>query len=746
MKRLLAITVATLLMLVIACEKNSSTPSTKGFVQGTVTIDGIGVDDAIIVVRAFQISGSPEQAKANSLSSTSDAGDYSFELTAGSYRLDITYYGYNDEILRSSRYPIIITPDETTDVDVELKDPIPHSVLIFDGNAEVSISWESAYGAVHYNVYRADSTGVDFVMVAEADSAMGTVYHTDQPPAVGTYYYYVTSTDQADTESGYEDIKEVNFTAAINPPTSLRVTDMVEYVLLRWQPNSRADYYRIYRSRNDNQNWQLVDSSTTDEINNTPADTAIYYYRVTSVSEYGTESSPSAAVMVNFDGRFDPPQDVSLVDQGSNLYLSWQAYDVADYYSIYRSDYTNSDYYRIDTTSHNYYSDTPVDTGTYYYYITVTAANGLESNHSTVVSIAYDGLLDYPSNFTADNRGLFIQFSWDEVTWAGAYRLFRLWGDNYIEIARIPGLITTYNYTPPNPGTYYFRIASETMTGDIGELCDPVEVDFVDNLLPPSHIVAINSGTYVSLSWENAIGASGYKLYRANSEDGSYVYIDSTLDSTYQDIPSIAGDYYYKIRSFDNLGHLSLFSDPAHVYFDDIPLAPYNIIAVDSLYRVMLWWESNESSAEYMLYRSLSIGDGYQYIKTVGEISASDYPPIADNYFYKLRTIAGNDTSEFSEFVHVQFSGILAAPINLYAYDAGTHVRLDWTAPAGAAYYEVYRSDSIDGQYQRIVAVYDNHATDAPETAGFYFYKIKAFSEGDLPSEYSNAVQVEFSP
>jgi fibronectin type 3 domain-containing protein len=342
---------------------------------------------------------------------------------------------------------------------------------------------------------------------------------------------------------------------------------------------------------------------------------------------------------------------------------------------------------------------------------------------------------------------LYVELGWEVVPWAGAYRILRSTdGEYYFEIARVGGSVTSYDDSPSYANLYYYSIASETMTGTIGEASEPVQVQYTANLVAPTGVIAENLGTSIKISWDLQESADGYKIYRARSESDSFEYLDSTLETFYIDIPSTGGSYYYKIRAFDFLGHQSPLSNSAYVHFDDRPLPPYNVVVVDSFYKVYLWWESIETEAEYAIYRSTSMESDYAYIQTVDELSAFDWPPSAGSYFYEIRTIVDYDTSDYSEFRHVAFSGILQPPSDLTAIDAGTHIHIAWTAPEGGSYYEVYRSDSIDDGYVRIMTVYENSADNAPEAGGTYYFKIKAFTQGSLPSQFSDSVEVEFEP
>ena len=427
--------------------------------------------------------------------------------------------------------------------------------------------------------------------------------------------------------------------------------------------------------------------------------------------------------------------------------MSWQPYTNAAYYSIYRGENPTGNYSKIDTTSSASYSDEPPGDGTYYYYVTATGPNGLESEASDTVHSSYDGILDYPSGFAAFNRGLSVELNWNQVLWAGAYLIFRSDDDSiYVEIARLGGTVTSYNDVPLDSGLYSYRIATETITGIRGGLCPPVAVQFTDNLLAPTNISAISGGTYVEVSWDSTFGAECYKIYRAQTEGGSYDYVDSSFSLSYDDIPAMSGAYYYRVKAFDFHGHVSPFSNSAYVNYENRPLPPADIIAADSSYKVYLTWESNETSAKYLIYRSIYTNSNFVLVDSAEIRQAYDWPPRAGHYFYRLKTVVNHDTSDMSDFVHVLLSGMLAAPSDLEGYDAGTHIHLSWTEPAGASYYEVYRSDTLDGDYVLLETVYLNSADNAPDLAGTYYFKVKAYTRGDLASPFTSAVEVEFTP
>ncbi|MCD6160797.1 MAG: hypothetical protein J7K40_00090 [candidate division Zixibacteria bacterium] len=742
MFRKLLIIIACLCAAFIGCSGDDVTSLETGTLSGAVTVDGEGVSGVEIVVSSYNVSGKVNFTKAEPLARIFAVGDYSFELYAGVYRADYTYSGFGQQSLRTARYPIIIAPNASAIVNVELKDPIPHSFIAINGDAAVELSWESAYGAVRYYLYRSVLPDNGFAIIAQIDTSGGTVFHTDQPQTLGTYYYKVTSVNNEGIESGYEEIKQVEFTAAIRPPTGLRAVDMVDYVQLKWDAKPRADQYRIYRSKSNEQNWNFIDSTTANSYDDIPADTAIYYYRITAViNRYGSESEPGASVSVHFDRVFDPPQGLTIIDKGSELYLNWLEYENASYYSVYRSVYPDTGFQRLNTIPDPFYSDTPIDTNTYYFYVTVTGYNGLESAPSEIVNAHFDKVLDYPSGFTAVNKGLYVELNWDEVLWANAYRIYRsVDGEVYHEIVRL--ISTSYNDSPIDSGLYYYRIATETSAGVVGELSLPVSVDFTNNLMAPTNVVAQNNGTSIRIYWDYVEGVEGYEIYRSLSGN-SFELVGSTNGSYYDDVPNFEGSYYYKVRAFDAVGHFSPFSNTAFTYFDDSPIPPENVMAIDSIYRVYISWESVDTDGVFLVYRSSQMDGYYAPVDTTSVLMAIDWPSIAGAYYYKVKTVINYDTSGFSDFGYVSFSGILDTPYNMTAETDSNRVNLEWDEVSGAYSYEVFRKRDGDTNYQLIVEVFQGpYYSEELEFEGIYWYKVRALTQGGLRSGFSNPIQV----
>jgi len=748
-RRICLLAVAAAFSALIGCSDNKKPTAVQtGYISGTVTIDGVGVPGVTITVYNL-VEGGGTAKMENPLNEAGSAADGDFYITVlpGTYRIEFDYRQEYDA-LHTARYPLNVVPESGITVNVDLKDPIPANLIVADRNAAVVLTWEHAYAAQGYNIYRSPASEDNYQLIDSYGYGFGTLTYFDRPPEVAVYDYRVTGVS-SDGESDPSNIAQVSFTATIDPPANLTSVDRAVDVYLQWQRNPNATGYKVYR-RSGSGSWNEIATRSANDYADIPQSYAVYDYYVVAISDYGTESQPSNIASVDFDGLCDPPSNLTLVDRGSVVYLTWTDQAGGICYKIYRSLQPDDDYARIDTSLERSYSDRPPAYNTFYYRVSTVGLNGLESTPSNAVSVHYDGRLEPPAGVSGHDMGLYVYLSWDLVPWAGAYIIYRSddGGETYHQVGRASSTSPHFMDTPPTPGQYYYRVSTETIEGVEGSLSFPVSIQFSANLLPPSMIVATDYGLYVSMRWENVSGATGYSVFRAPSPNGDYIEVeDSVYSVEFTDSPPSAGHYYYRVQAFDNQNHRSQMSDYAYVYYSDMPRPPSIYSVSDDIYRTVVYYYPMAYIDSVIIYRSNSIDGDFLPRDTIpGEYNYYyDYPPTAGHYFYKLRGFAENRLSDFSDYGHVYFTGRLDAPQNLTGYDAGNYVRLAWSLVNGASSYDVYRGNTPDDLIL-VVTVYTDTATDTPDQAGTYYYAVVARTVGGLESPMTSPIAVDFTP
>lgn len=738
--------IATALIWLACSDNNKSTGVTAGSIEGRVTAAGVGIPGVAIEVSAYlSTEGSGKTDGAMSTESSASNGDYHVDLFPGQYRIQYDVF-YNGEELRTQRFPITVESGKTVTINVDLKDPAPSNLVLNEYQATVLLQWQGGYGSSSHNVYRSLVSEDNYQLVASVSSGYELESHYDVPPSVNTYKYKVTAINH-NGESQPSNEAQIDFLGILAAPTDLRVIDRISYVSLVWSEDDSPIQYKIYRSSTQG-SWNLIGTSINAEYNDVPQTYGIYSYRVTSISNYSTESSPSAVIAVNYDGRLDAPPSLTMVDRGSSLYMTWEGTDEASQYYIYRSLASDNLFQKVDSTAVAYIEERPQAFGLQYYKVSAIGPNGLESDLSSEVSANYDGRLDPPGGLSAQDLGMQLVVTWDYVNWSGAYLLYRSddGGSTYQQIARITPFTTFCHDTPPAAGDYHYKVATETYDGVVGLLSSPIIVHFTNNLFAPSSVQAENTGMSVIVTWSYVSGAAGYSVYRASQPSGDYMEIeDDATGTSITDIPETAGGYYYRAQSFDNQGHRSSMSPYAYVYFSNRPLPPNNLTLYDYSYYVNVGWAYGSVSDSFLVYRAYTAIGNYEPLFWTTTTHGNDWPSTAGHYYYKVQAIYHGHFSDMSDYAHVYFSGILNAPNGLDGEDAGNYVYLTWNYVSGASSYDLYRGTSVDSM-ELIQTLYNYQASDTPPGAGTYYYAVLAKTRGGLPSPLCPPITVVFNP
>ena len=205
------------------------------------------------------------------------------------------------------------------------------------------------------------------------------------------------------------------------------------------------------------------------------------------------------------------------------------------------------------STSGTSYSNTKATAGKYYYYY--------------VVAIAEDGNMSAPSNIAGRTCDLAqpvvtaanvaktgkVRLTWDAVEGAVSYKVYRSTEKDgkYSLMFTTEG--TSYTNTNATAGvTYYYKVvavatksAANSAAAQVSRTCD----------LPQTKLTGKVSLLGVpKLSWNEVDGAVKYKVYRAESETGTYKLMYTTTGTSYSNTNHVNGTtyYYYVVAVAEN--------------------------------------------------------------------------------------------------------------------------------------------------------------------------------------------------
>lgn len=249
----------------------------------------------------------------------------------------------------------------------------------------------------------------------------------------------------------------------------------------------------------------------------------------------------------------------------------------------------------------------------------------------------------------------------------------------------------------------------------------------------------------IKVSWNKVKGASGYKVYRSTSKNGSFkrVYFGksgSTTSFTNGNL-TLGKTYYYKVRPYyktkDGIlkdGKLSGYTAQRAQ-----PLAPkISGVGRYSYKALKVSWKSVPGADGYRIYRSTSANGTYKGIATIRDERKLSYiddgRTCGKRYYYKVRAYKVKGVKR----IYSDASGYLSwrtSPAQSKFLETCqswySSVDLEWTKSKGATGYEIYRSKSALSGYTKVKTITSSKTTKWTNTglngSSKYYYKVRPY-------------------
>ena len=403
--------------------------------------------------------------------------------------------------------------------------PYPPEIFVLDSftrfisSSTILLRWEQEQekqtNIVSYNLYRAASSTINFVLYDKITKVDSTVYfYIDTIQNSITYYYYLTSENNYGVESDSTPIVSVYISSVTKPlpPRGVTVFDTPDdnggNLTLMWVYSedeeslvSKVVGYNIYKSSDGLSFYPTYYFYNVAKTTYTYIDTycpvgVTFYYYITAVNEHNLESEKtrivSAYSIANKEVQdTQPPQPPTNItafdypnDDGKKVILIWTlseddgsgSNDVVKY-KIYRS--TNNEnfvlHYEVPSGTTYYIDSSVLPNNTYWYYLTAVDKNHEESEPSQLVFVIpiADGVPAKPVGLTLHQKVLFdkiqVIISWDlpkEDIIVG-YKIYKSskTTDNFYLLKQIPKSTYYIDETCEPQEVYYYYITAISKYG-----------------------------------------------------------------------------------------------------------------------------------------------------------------------------------------------------------------------------------------------------------------------------------------
>ena len=578
----------------------------------------------------------------------------------------------------------------------------PTNLTATVNGSNVNLNWNEVSDATSYNVYRDSS-----LIASPTTNAF-----TDTTLADGTYLYEVSAVDDAGESTSKASVNATVNNEPPTAPTNLSASVNQDTVNLSWDEVSDATSYNVYRDSS------LIASPTTNAFTDTALADGTYLYEVSAVDDAG-ESTSKASVSATVNNEPPTaPTNLSASANGSNVNLSWNTVNDATSYNVYR------DSSLLESTTANAFTDTALADGTYLYEVSAVDDAGESTSKASISATVNNAAPAAPTNLSASANGSNVNLSWDEVSDATSYNVYR---DSNLIASPTTNAFTD---TALADGTYLYEVSA---VDDAGESTSKASVSATVNNEPPAaptNLTASANGSNVNLTWNTVDDATSYKVYRDSS------LIASPTSNAFTDTALADGTYLYEVSAVDDAGESTSKASVSATVNNEPPTAPTNLSASVNADSVNLTWDTVADATSYNVYRDSSL------IASPITTTFTDTALADGTYLYEVSAVdgAGESTSKASVSATVN-NEPPSAPTNLSASVNTNNVNLSWDAVADATSYNVYRDSSL------IASPTTNAFTDTALADGTYLYEVSAVDDaGESTSKASVSATVNNEP
>ncbi|ANE45418.1 hypothetical protein SY83_02735 [Paenibacillus swuensis] len=644
---------------------------------------------------------------------------------------------------------------------LKLPPAVPAKLSASYADGSVKLEWQASPGAAKYKVHWSTSASSPLkTLLSDAvTSTAFTVPVNRQHVIKDTRYYYAVTAVDAWENNSLPAVKSVVIPSNV-PAIPSKVTALNEnnVIHLSWAQATNATQYNVYRSSSVKGPFTKVNSAPV--AVNQFADSSlqdlyvtsdkVYYYTISSVNPYQTESAKSTPVSVVLKPPSGPSGIVAvMVDH--QVELNWSSKEGSSGYHIYRSDSKETGFTLLDRVLEPPYTDASVAVSLpkdkkQYYIIAALDGQGRESLKSSPAEVVLPkNTADSPLSLNAALSKKIVSLSWSSSDGAAGYKVYRKVSgtEDYVLLTPEPviaGTSFTDNTLKEQFYTentlYDYAVTAISAYGTESLMSTPQSVTLKKSL-GASVLEGELSQAVAKLNWSAVDGAVGYKVYR-QTQDAPFQLI-AELPSSVRWLEQIIGATYtedttftYRISAVEEEALESDYSNKVtFTMHSNVARVPADLKAEVAGKEVRLTWSASEQAQAYNIYRTLPGSDQSVLANVYGPVTSltftdsflKDMPitaPIKLHYQVTANNAYGTESASSAPV-----EAVLNVPVTLPPSNAGQDPFNHLVNPG----FELLTDASVaDGwtKFTAAGATADIQRTIAPVDSGKYAMKIAA--------------------
>ena len=512
---------------------------------------------------------------------------------------------------------------------------------------------------------------------------------------------------------------------------------------LKWQADSAAEEYVIYRAEGDAAFAKIASTTGTAYTDTGVKAGKEYRYRIAAGGNSAV-GAPGNILSLTLPGQ--PAIGAVLpLDNAAGYVLSWSAADGAEGYHVYRQ--SGSIWELIGTTGADCLTYTDKHTCTEAPTYRVAAfRDAIDSVPSASVTGKLIPAPTLKKAAQADGENS-VQLTWSTCSGAANYRVYRT-ADGKSKaklVAELNATETSWKDTSVQAGNgYSYQVTACYQSGEA--LIESSRSQAVSCTLLPlttvSSAVQVKQKAQVKITWSKTDGAASYILYRAEGKKGAFERIAATTGTTYTDKSAEAGKTYrYRVacRAEADGGVIGAPSKAISVTLPGKSEIT-SVKPISGSKGFTIKWQKLTGVDGYIIYRAASSGS-FKQIATVskGKTTYTD-TKVSAYADYRYR-VAGYTKVSGKKIPSVLSDTAKATAVPKISLKSATAVKekktgvlsveLKWNTSSKADGYFVYRASGKSGSWKLVKTISGNGGgswTDTKVSAGqTYRYSVVAW-------------------
>ncbi|WP_409273948.1 OmpL47-type beta-barrel domain-containing protein [Neobacillus sp. SCS-31] len=463
---------------------------------------------------------------------------------------------------------------------------------------DVYFTWSPVVFAESYKVYQV----VDGQKILKATVSNTSSTLTNLPEGVHNYRIYAYSSRFGESGEGTSATASINYPVMAAPQNPAVTMTSPTSFTLGWDLVDYATNYKVYQIVNGQKVLKNTVTGKTVSFSNMAPGT--YSYEVYSYSTRFGESKIGTSFEAKVEEQALPaPETISfLVTNGNDITIKWSTVPYATGYKVYQvADGKETLIRTLTATSVNL---TNLPEGEFTYRVRAYSTLLGDSPYSAEAkgTIIYP-VMEKPSNVTASlSNGNDITIKWNTATYANSYKVYQVIDGGKVLLRTVTSTSLTLSNMPEGDYTYVVHSISDRFGESPEGSTVNSKIIFPVMQAPANFTQSITNGNDITLRWNAATYANGYRIYQIQNGDKSLVKTVTSTSTNFTNMPE--GDYTYVIHSFsDRFGESPVGSSVGFNLAWPVVQAPKLSGSVFDANNITLSWPAVTWANEYRVYK-----------------------------------------------------------------------------------------------------------------------------------------------